>query len=662
MLSADERRGQNRMRRNKHKLIWLTGYLAICAVSLGARAQQTDPPPAQKTDLASLNIEDLMNIKVTSASKKTESLSGAPAAIFVITGEDIRRGGFSSVPDALRVVPGLYVAQQSANVWIVAARGFSAASNDKMLVLIDGRLVYSPTFGGVEWDVQDPPLEDIDRIEVIRGPGGTLWGANAVNGVINIITKEAAKTQGELVSTSAGVNEGYAARMRYGGMAGEKFSYRVFGTSNDWLPTANAGGTNNYDEWSISQGGMRFDWQLSSKDALTVDGQGYSGRVRNVSGVANPASGVVAPVDSDGVVKGGHVLSRWKHTFNDRSATDVLGYCDWTERSEVLYHESRNLCDVEFQHNYQFAGRQALTWGASLMTTGQAWGNSFTVTMLPAERRDTTYSGFLQYDFEIAPDKFRLTAGSKFEHNSYTGFEFQPQVRAVWTPAKQHIFWAAFSRAVRTPTRVEADLQYRVAQINPSPPPETFLVYRGNPNVKSESLIATELGYRHEWKGKISLDATIYYNKYDHLIGLGAPGTGIVNSSPFYVDVPEYFSNVGGGQTHGLELLLKYSPIRRWTLSTGITELRGTSAPGVTYFAASEQSKASGERGIEARFDDARKPRRCVLLQRCNFERVAAGEPRGPGHVHEFHRRLHIFGLGAEPAARSAPGRNSTIL
>jgi iron complex outermembrane receptor protein len=186
-----------------------------------------------------MNIEDLMNVKVTSASKKAESLSAAPAAIFVITGDDIRRGGFSSVPDALRLAPGLHVAQQSAHVWIVAARGFSSIFNGRMLVLVDGRLVYTPLFGGVWWDVQDPPLEDIDRIEVIRGPGGTLWGANAVNGVINIITKESAKTQGALLSTFAGEDEGYAARLRYGGKVGDNLTYRIYGTSNDWLPSVN---------------------------------------------------------------------------------------------------------------------------------------------------------------------------------------------------------------------------------------------------------------------------------------------------------------------------------------------------------------------------------------------------------------------------------------
>ena len=219
------------LHRRRQAMKWLAGVLATLALSTGVAARQGAQQAAQGSeklvDLTSISIEDLMNMQVTSASKKAESLSAAPAAIFVITGEDIRRGGFSSVPDALRTVPGLYVVQQSSHVWLVTARGFSNEFNDKMLVLIDGRLVYSPTFGGVYWDVQDPPLEDIDRIEVIRGPAGTLWGADAMNGVINIITKDVAKTQGLLVASSAGVNEGYAGRVRYGGKIGENFVYRI---------------------------------------------------------------------------------------------------------------------------------------------------------------------------------------------------------------------------------------------------------------------------------------------------------------------------------------------------------------------------------------------------------------------------------------------------
>jgi iron complex outermembrane receptor protein len=557
--------------------------LAISALSVRAFAQQAPQPPTKPEDLASMSIEDLMSVQVTSASKKAENLSAAPAAIFVVTGDDIRRGGFSSVPDALRVVPGMYVVQQSSHVWLVTARGFSNEFNDKMLVLIDGRLVYSPIFGGVYWDVQDPPLEDVDRIEVIRGPGGTLWGANAVNGVINIITKDSVHTQGALVESSAGIDEGYSARVRYGGKFGDNFDYRIYGTSNYWLASVNAAGAQNYDTWSISQGGLRLDWAASGKDAVTFDGEGYSGRIRDVVQIFVPTSAAPIQLNDSGVVKGGHLLGRWKRSFNDRSKLDVLGYCDWTDRFGVADTEYRNSCDIELQHNYSVNVRQTLTWGASILTAGDTWVQTFTTSILPPVRRDTTYSAFAQYDVVVLPDSIRLILGSKFEHNPYTGFEYQPQIRAVWTPYKQQSLWAAVSRAVRTPNRIDAGILGRIQQINPSPPPPEFLLYSGSPRVKSEVLLAYELGYRYEWRQNFSLDAAVFYNQYDRLGGLGPPGTPVVNPSPFFIDIPINVVNEEGGQTHGLELFLKYTPVRRWTLSAGITELRGASPAGTGF-------------------------------------------------------------------------------
>jgi iron complex outermembrane receptor protein len=583
--------GLFRLCRRGQALKCLACILALSALSTGVAAQQPALGSEKPLDLTSISIEDLMNIQVTSASKKAESLSAAPAAIFVITGENIRRGGYSSVPEALRTAPGLYVVQQSSHVWLVTARGFSNEFNDKMLVLIDGRLVYSPTFGGVYWDVQAPPVEDIDRIEVIRGPGGTLWGANAMNGVINIITKESAKTQGLLVASSAGVNEGYAGHARYGGKIGESFAYKIYGTSNYWLPTVDPTGKQNYDTWAITQGGMRFDWTASRKDIVTFDGQGYSGRIRDVDASFIPTSAVPAVVDISGVVKGGHLLGQWKHSFNDDSDLNVLGYCDWTDRFSSALTENRDTCDVEVQHRYSFTPRQTLTWGGSILTTEEIWNQTFTNRFVPPYQRVTTYSAFLQYDVVLAPDNIRLIGGSKFEHNPYTGFEYQPQIRAVWTPYKPHTLWAAVSRAVRTPDRLDEDILDRNMQINPSPPPPEFLLFTGNPAVKSEVLIASEVGYLYEWRQKFSVDATAFYNHYNRLIGASAPGSPIVNPSPFFIDFPVQATNEEGGQTHGLELFAKYTPLRRWTVSVGITELRGASPAGTAFPAVANNPK-----------------------------------------------------------------------
>jgi iron complex outermembrane receptor protein len=552
---------------------------AATALGLTGLAAPATWPQGQAPDLTKMNIEELMNVDVTSASKKAERLSAAPAAIFVVTGEEIQRGGFSCVPDALRMVPGMHVSQQSSHVWQVSARGFSSFLNNKMLVLIDGRLVYALTFGGVWWDVQDPPLEDIERIEVIRGPGGTLWGANAVNGVINIITKESGETQGAQVVASAGAGEGYGARVRYGGMTGKDFAYRLYGTSNYWLPTVNATGGDLNDTWNISQGGMRFDWKASPKDTVTFDGEGYDGRVRDIFEVLSPTA---APniLKTEFVVKGGHLLSRWKHSVNARSATDVLGYCDWTNRADIFAGESRDVCDLEFQHNYAITDRQSVTWGGSILTSGQTGPNGFAATYVPLSRRDTTYSGFLQYDISMARDKLRVIAGSKIEHNNYTGFEYQPQIRGVWTPAKSQSVWVAVSRAVRTPSRAERDAREASQEVSDTPP--TIVFFTGNPNLKAESVTAYELGYRYEWRGKFWLDAAAYYNGYENLVGVGPLGPPAIHPDPFYIAIPLPAANVGGGQTHGLELYFKYTPIHRWTVSMGITELRGNSAAGVT--------------------------------------------------------------------------------
>lgn len=543
----------------------------LAAIALPVWSQQ------KADDLTSQSLEDLMAIQVTSVSKKAENLSNAPAAIFVITGEDIRRGGFSSIPDALRTVPGLHVAQQNAHVWVVAARGFSSVFNRDMLVLIDGRLVYTPLFGGVWWDVQDPPLEDIDRIEVIRGPGGTLWGADAVNGVINIITKRTENTQGALVSASAGVNEGYGVRVRYGGTLGSNAAYRVYGTSNYWLPSVNAIGSPNYDAWNLAQGGMRIDWKISPKDTLTFDGQGYSGRTRDALDVFSPTA-PPEQLQASAVVKGGHLLGRWTHKFSDRSSTDVLGYCDWTGRNTEGFIEPRNTCDVQFQHNYSLSDRQTLTWGGEILTTRATEQDDFTTSFVPLSDRETTSSMFLQYEIDPLPDKLRIIAGSKFEHNSYTGFQYQPQIRTVWTPKKSHSLWVAISRVVRDPNTAERSLVAPISEISTTPP--TFPVLIGNPNVASEIEHAFEAGYRYEWKDKFSLDGAVFYNAFNGLIG-NSPGAPIVNHSPFYILIPLTFNNLGPGQTHGLELFLKYTPTKRWTLSTAITQLRGNSVPGL---------------------------------------------------------------------------------
>jgi len=276
----------------------------------------------------------------------------------------------------------------------------------------------------------------------------------------------------------------------------------------------------------------------------------------------------------------------------------VLGFCDWTDRVAVINTDYRNTCNVELQQNYAISARQALTMGGGILTTSDTWPPSFTIGLVPASQRDTTYSSFIQYDIFLVPDKLRLIAGSKFEHNGYTGFEYQPQIRAVWSPSPSNSLWAAYSRAVRTPAEIEQGLRDIESEVSSAP--TTFVVIEGHPGVQSEILHASEFGYRFEWKKRFSADAAIYYNSYDRLAGLSA-GTPVINPSPLYVDLPLNVYNAGGGQTHGLELSLKYVPVRPWTVSAGITELRGTSVANAGYPAAA--ANPEHQLNVQSRFD-----------------------------------------------------------
>jgi iron complex outermembrane recepter protein len=515
---------------------------------------------AQTPGLTDLSIEDLANVKVTSVSKKAENLSGAPAAIFVLTGEDIRRGGFTTLPEALRMVPGLYVSQINPHAWQISARGFGDLNNNKMLVLVDGRTVYTPLYGGVYWDAIDMPLGNIERIEVIRGPGGTLWGANAVNGVINIVTKSAEQTQGWKVSTSTDVDLGETATVQYGGQAGRDIKYRIFGKSAYRDPFASPSGAELPSNFNLTQIGMRADWDPSSKDTLSFAGGTYDGRFRSTQ--------TFSGLRVTDLLKGNNLLLHWKHTISDRSTIELLTYCDWYSR-EGTAGEMRNRCDIEFQNTHEFNARNSLIWGASFLSTG----DNITpeeVPVVPERRRANVASGFAQYEFVFVPDHLKVVIGSKIEHNDYSGFEYQPQVRAVWTLNKVHTIWTSVARAVRSPARDESDLQLIVPSGVSNGVP-FYVEVVGNPALESEHSKAYELGYRYQPVPTLSFDLALYYNDYSNLIT--EPLAHPVANSPLFQTT---FVNAGRAQTHGAELSVKWRPVRHWTLSPGVTELRGS--------------------------------------------------------------------------------------
>jgi len=555
--------------------VCLLTVLARGSAAQGAGAAGAPAAPASESSeaqagqearqAASLDLDQLagMDVKVTSASKEEERLFEAPAAIFVLTGEDIRRGGFTTLPEALRMVPGLYVAQTNSHLWQVSARGFSDLDNNKMLVLVDGRSEYSPELGTVYWDVLDLPLENIERVEVIRGPGGTLWGENAVNGVINIITKSAEQMQGMLVSVSASVETGYATTVRYGGQIGQNVTYSLFGRASYWEPFESTFGGSGPDQFLLPQAGLRVDWTVSSKDTVSLESGGYDGRQGSTNFTGVPANYLV---------KGGDLEVRWKHTISERSSIETLAYCDWYTRFGAP-GEKRNSCDLELQHSYQITPRQTLISGGSFFSTGDDLTPD-PAAYRPERRRSTVITGFAQYDIKIIPDHLRVLAGAKLEHNDYTGFEYQPQGRLVWTPNRLNAFWTSVSRSVRVPSRNDSDLDlFTPAGVSNGEP--VFQDVTGNPNLRSEHILASEVGYRVQPSAALSFDLALYYNRYNNLIIFSSPTIQVL---PTGVVIASQFVNGPEAQTHGAELSAQWRPVRRWAISGSITETRGSAS------------------------------------------------------------------------------------
>ena len=547
----------------------------LCAsllVSLTAIAQTQKPTP----DLAETSLETLMNIEVTSASKKQEKLSQTAAAIYVITQEDIRRSGATSIPELLRMVPGLDVAHIDANKWAISARGLNEQFADKMLVLIDGRTVYTPLFSGVYWDVQDTLLEDIDRIEVIRGPGATLWGANAVNGVINIITKQAKDTQGSLLTSGGGNQERGFGAVRYGGKLGDRGHYRFFAKYFNRDAFARSSGDNAVDGWNILREGFRTDWKVTDQDSLTIQGDFYNGSAGvEVPGVASLSPPTTGSLDDRTHLVGGNLLGRWHRAFSDRSDTTLQMYYDRADRRDILLGEVRHTIDLDFGHHLAVGNRHDILWGLGYRFTGDQTTGSLTFSFNPSSRSDNLYSTFAQDEINLVPARLRLTLGTKLEHNNYSGLEIQPNIRLLWTPHPHHAIWAAVSRAVETPSRFEAS-----GRLNDNVSPgaggtPVLVVDFGNPRLPAENVLANELGYRAQLSTRFSLDLAAFYNIYRSL-HTEEPGVPFVESSPppAHLVLPEIFDNRMHGETHGTEIAANWNVTSRWSLRIGYTLLQ----------------------------------------------------------------------------------------
>jgi iron complex outermembrane recepter protein len=555
----------------------------------------------QKIDLTEASLETLLNTEVTSVAKKGQKLSQAPAAIFVITQQDLRRSGVTSIPEALRMVPGLDVAEIDANKWAITARGFNERYADKMLVLIDGRTVYTPLSSGVYWDVQDTVLEDIDRIEVIRGPGATLWGANAVDGVVNIITKKAQYTQGGLVTVEGGVQERDSGSVRYGGTLRDRGFYRIYAKYSSQEPSSQSAGQQAADEWDVLRGGFRTDWNLSRRDELTVQGDVYTGSegqtVLGLISLSPPLSGTFSDRTH---MNGGNLLGRWHRISSTKFDTTLQAYFEPANRSQLgILGEYRHTFDVEFEQHYASGGRHDLIWGADYRYAADRTIGSLNISFDPASRSTNLYGAFLQDEIALLSKRLKITLGGKLEHNYYSGFAVQPNFRALWTASPRYALWTAISRAAENSSRFDADIRTNQDAFVNTNGVITLSSDFGTHHLPSENVIAYELGLRGLVTKWLIFDLATFYNQYSNR-HTHEPGTAFLESDPppLHEVLPTVTRSYITGETHGAELSATFEPASMWKVTTGYTlfEIHLHAAPSSQDFSTALESEGSSPR------------------------------------------------------------------
>jgi iron complex outermembrane receptor protein len=508
-------------------------------------------------DLTRLSLEELGDIRITSVSKKAERVADAAASVYVITADDIRRSGARSLPEALRLAPNLHVARASDAGYAISARGMNGSNTsapNKLLVLVDGRSVYTPLFSGVFWDVQDVVMEDIERIEVISGPGGTLWGVNAVNGVINIITRAAGDTQGTLVAATAG-NRGSDAVLQHGGPLGESGHYRVYGKYVERDHTRTESGIAVDDAGHRSQAGFRIDWAQPG-DRFSVSGNVYDGSEGQPAPGAISIAGVPLEL-GDVSLSGANLIARWDRQFDGGSSLGLQAYYDRTERTvPPTFGQKLDIIDLQLQHSLRRMGVHSVAWGANFRQSRDRVDNSPYFAFIPAHVDQQWTSLFVQDEMALR-DNLRFTLGTRLERNDYTGTEILPNARIAWRFAPDHMLWSAVSRAVRAPSRLDHD------SFIPGAPP--FLL-NGGRDVRSELATVYELGYRGLAASRFSYSVTAFHTEYDDL-----RTTEIDPGFTFLL-----FGNGMEGRATGIEMWGTYQAAPAWRLSGGFTALRET--------------------------------------------------------------------------------------
>ncbi|MCP4369786.1 MAG: TonB-dependent receptor [Deltaproteobacteria bacterium] len=598
------------------KIYFFIPYLILFIMSSVAPAFSE-----QTFDIASLKSKEKIKEElrwlqaeafVFTASRHEQKVSETAAAVYVVSHEDIRRSGATTIPDILRMVPGLQVAQINSNMWAVTSRGFNRRFSDKLLVLMDGRSIYSSTFAGVLWDTKDTLIEDIERIEVIRGPGAALWGANAVNGIINIITKNAEDTQGALLTFGTGNIERNFGGVRYGGKLGDNLFYRGYVKyfDRDGLNLSSTSADAN-DSWDAIRGGFKINWKATEINSFTLQGDIYDGNSGNLEDfVAPPPLAPIENTKNDRKFFGGNILARFKHTFSDTSDLALQFYFDRSvDRYEYVDVNSANretgaeinTYDLDFQHRFLVGSRNSITWGLSTRHIYDKVRSAANVSFSRKYRHAPLYSAFLQDEVTLIDDTLKLIIGSKFANNDYSGLEIMPNARLLWTPDNRNTVWVSVARAVKTPTRYQHDINELFFSRVSTVPQPTFLLGKGDKDNRSEDLTAYEIGYRFNPFDDVSIDIAAFYNNYDDLLTAEAAPLDLSNS-PAYLSIPAPFDNKMKGDTYGVEISAQWQALDWWQLHA-------------TYTYLDMQLHAMGERGITPEIQEEHSPENQAFLR-----------------------------------------------
>jgi iron complex outermembrane recepter protein len=560
-------------------LLVIFGLVAVPAPSLAQSGGR---------DLSQVSIEELMNIEITSASRKEQRAGDVSAAVFVITQDDIRRSGMTTIPDLLRLAPGVEVAQINSNKWAVSVRGFNALFANKLLVLVDGRSIYNRIFSGVLWDTEDLVLDDIDRIEVIRGPGAAIWGANAVNGVINIVTKATADTQGALVRVDGG-NSGEQGAVRFGGTLGAA-TYRLYSQWTGRDQSLIAPGTGANDASHSVTTGFRADW-TTQPGAFMLEGDFTAGQARALWPNLNPQTAAADPLaNNPSDTEGGHVLGRWTHTRASGASLQIQSFMDIAGRQEPVANYTRRVFDVDMQYHTALGAHQDLVAGAGYRFFDEKFMGQVGFSLNPAQDTSSLLTAFMQDEIELFRNRLAVTLGSQVQHDSEAGSGVQPSARVMWKALPRQRLWASTSRALRTPSLYEQGLLVDFPPVPTASGLPLVVSTIGNPAAVTETLVDAEAGYRLEIGTDASIDVTGFVGRYDHLRTqeVAAPIVQFVPSPEILVTTQ--FGNQLAATTRGLEVAGHWAPVPFWRLDGSYTAFHLT-----PQLAATSQDPASAQ-------------------------------------------------------------------